>query len=246
MEPPRTGANILIVDDDVHLADAVSRYLARAGHHVSTVADGMAALRAFEAKDPDLIVLDLMLPGMDGWEVCRRLRECSSVPIIMLTARAGESDRVLGLRIGADDYVVKPFSLRELEARIEAVLRRSDLGRAAHADLLFDDGFLKLERDGWQVTREGELIHLTATERRLLFALAENEGRVLSVSDLLRIVWGPGYGDQENYVKLYVWRLRQKIEPDPKRPAYVLTERGIGYRFRLFNANEQTHPAEEG
>lgn len=232
MEPVRTSAKVLIVEDDAHLVDAVSRYLVRAGHEVCTAHDGQMGLEVYEREKPDIIVLDLMMPGMDGWEMCRRVREVSSVPIIILTARASESDRVLGLRIGADDYMVKPFSLRELTARIEAVLRRSDLTRAAHGAVLFDDGHLRLERDGWQVSRDGENVHLTATERRLLFALAQSEGRVLTVAQLLRAVWGDGYGDQENYVKLYVWRLRQKIEPDPHAPRYIETERGLGYRFR--------------
>jgi DNA-binding response OmpR family regulator len=225
-------ATLLVIEDDVHLADAVSRYLSRGGYRVKVAYDGMAAMRMFEEETPDLVVLDLMLPLMDGWEVCRRLRAVSPVPIIMLTARASESDRVLGLRIGADDYVVKPFSLRELQARIEAVLRRAGITRELLAQVVYDDGLLRLERDGWQVVREGKVLSLTATERRLLFALAESAGRVLSVESLLRMVWGPSYVNQENYVKLYVWRLRQKIEPDPGRPAYIRTERGIGYRFR--------------
>jgi DNA-binding response OmpR family regulator len=227
---PSPVASLLLVEDDAHLADAVSRYLSRGGYGVRIAYDGQAALRLFEDTTPDLVILDLMLPLMDGWDVCRRIRAVSSVPIIMLTARASESDRVLGLHIGADDYVVKPFSLRELQARIEAVLRRVKTSPEGQA--IYDDGYLRLEREGWQVIRQGKPVALTATERRLLFALAESAGRVRSVETLLRTVWGPGYADQENYVKLYVWRLRQKIEPEPTKPAYICTERGVGYRFQ--------------
>ena len=225
------AAMLLLVEDDAHLADAISRYLTRDGYRVTLAHDGVAAMRMFEADEPDLVILDLMLPLMDGWDVCRRLRAVSPVPIIMLTARASESDRVLGLRMGADDYVVKPFSLRELQARVEAVLRRAAKARELPGRPVYDDGFLRLERDGWQVLREGRALHLTATERRLLFALSEAADRVLSLDELLRAVWGPGYVNQGNYVKLYVWRIRQKIEPDPARPTYIRTERGLGYRF---------------
>jgi len=227
--PP--GAVVLVIEDDVHLADAVRRYLASAGFRVSVAYDGAAGLRAFRELAPDVVLLDLMLPMMDGWEACRRLRAESSVPIIMLTARASESERVLGLRSGADDYVVKPFSLRELQARIEAVLRRSELTRAVVARVVFDDGYLCLDREGWQVSRDQRLISLTATERRLLFTLAESAGRTQSTEHLLRSVWGAGCDQQSNYVKLYVWRLRNKLEPDPRRPRYILTDRGLGYRF---------------
>ena len=234
-EPPSTTAatagRLLVVEDDVHLADALSRYLARAGYEVLVAHDGQAALRTFESQPVDLVVLDLMLPQVDGWDVCRRVRSASRVPIIMLTARSAESERVLGLKIGADDYVVKPFSLRELQARIEAVLRRVGVTRDVMGRIVYDDGFLRLEGDGLQVLRSGVTVPLTATERRLLFALAQSPGRVHSVRSLLQAVWGPGYVGQDNYVKLYVWRLRQKIEPDPHAPTYIRTERGLGYRF---------------
>jgi DNA-binding response OmpR family regulator len=223
--------HVLLIDDNVQLLDAITKSLERSGYAVSKAHDGIAGLERYQQVSPDLIVLDVMMPGMDGWEVCRRLRETSRVPIIMLTARANETDKIMGLRMGADDYVAKPFSLKELEARIEAVLRRVHMKPPAGDDLLYDDSHLRLETAGLQVLIAGEALQLTATERRLLFALAESPGRVLSVDQILRQVWGAEYEGQTDYVKLYVWRLRQKLEQDPSKPTYIRTERGLGYRF---------------
>ncbi len=223
--------SLLLIDDDARLTEAIARYLRHGGYAVETAPNGRCGLQRFRQEQPDLIVLDVMMPGMDGWEVCRRLRETSRVPIIMLTARASESDRVLGLRMGADDYVDKPFSLKELEARIEAVLRRAYMVPPVEDNVLYDDGTLRLEMNGMQVIGNGEAINLTATERRLLFTLAERAGNVLTPSQILHQVWGPEYDGQADYVKLYIWRLRQKVEPDPTEPIYILTERGQGYRF---------------
>jgi two-component system KDP operon response regulator KdpE len=224
---------LLLIDDDKRLTDAIALYLRRSGYTISVAHDGPSGLSSFHDAQPDLIILDVMMPGMDGWEVCRRLRQSSDVPIIMLTARADETDRVIGLRLGADDYVGKPFSLKELEARIEAVLRRSarPAGAVGEAGPLHDDGFLRIDKVGMQVKREGEPLDLTATERRLLFALAEQPRQILSADAILRRVWGPEYVGQSDYVKLYIWRLRQKVEPNPSQPVYIRTERGLGYRF---------------
>ncbi len=243
----KSETRLLLIDDNVQLLDAITKSLERAGYAVSTAFDGASGLERFSQLRPDLVVLDVMMPGMDGWEVCRRLRETSRVPIIMLTARANETDKIMGLRMGADDYVAKPFSLKELEARIEAVLRRVHMAPPSGEDLLYDDGILRLETAGLQVLIEGEALNLTATERRLLFALAENAGRVLSVEQILRQVWGPEYEGQTDYVKLYVWRLRQKLETDPSDPVYIRTERGLGYRFvpqESRQAAEDAAPAE--
>jgi two-component system, OmpR family, KDP operon response regulator KdpE len=226
-EPTR----VLLVDDDVRLTDAIARYLTRSGYAVSTASDGASGLERLQHEHPDIVVLDVMMPGMDGWEVCRRVRAASHVPVIMLTARTDESDRVMGLRLGADDYVGKPFSLKELEARIEAVLRRTYMAPPSRTGVLFDDARLHLEPAGYQVLVNGAPVDLTPTERRLLFTLAENADRVMSPEQLLRRVWGPEYQAQGDYVKLYVWRVRQKIEPDPADPTYIRTERGLGYRF---------------
>ena len=227
-----SSTKLLLIDDDVRLTEAIARYLQRNGYRVEIANDGLTGLERYHETRPDLVVLDVMMPGMDGWDACRRIRDCSNVPIIMLTARASETDRVLGLRMGADDYVDKPFSLKELEARIEAVLRRTHMVTHSKGErLLYDDGYLRLEIDGMLAIRDGQALNLTATERRLLFTLAASAGRVLAPQQILHQVWGPEYEDQADYVKLYVWRLRQKVEADPSNPTYIRTERGLGYRF---------------
>jgi DNA-binding response OmpR family regulator len=222
---------LLLIDDDIRLTDGIARYLRHAGYRVEVANDGFEGLERFRQVEPDLVVLDVMMPGMDGLELCRRLHEQSQVPIIMLTARGDETDRVHGLRLGADDYITKPFSLKELEARIEAVLRRARAVPGTQEDVLYDDGMLRLESRSMQVLRAGNSLGLTATERRLLFLLAEQPGKVFSPEQILRQVWGPEYEGQTEYVKLYVWRVRQKIEPNPEQPGYIRTERGLGYRF---------------
>jgi len=223
-------ADLLIIDDDARLTEAMAIYFRRFGYTVEVAHRAVEGIERFQAAPADLVILDVMMPGMDGWEACRKLREIATVPIIMLTARDSETDRVMGLRMGADDYVGKPFSLKELEARVEAVLRRSRQAPAGKS-VLFDDGHLLLEAASLRVRSEGEAVSLTATERRLLFTLAEHHGRVLSIDQILRLVWGPEYVGQSDYVKLYIWRLRQKVERDPSRPVYIRTERGLGYRF---------------
>lgn len=222
---------LLLIDDNQHLLEAIATALESSGYAIDTAENGEAGLARFAERAPDLVVLDVMMPGLDGWEVCRRLRESSRVPIIMLTARDSETDRIMGLRLGADDYVGKPFSLKELEARIEAVLRRARMAPPSDEEQVYDDGRLRLEPAGMQVLVNGESLGLTATERRLLFTLAERPGSVISVEDILRRVWGQEYAGQTDYVKLYVWRLRQKLEEDPSAPSYIRTERGLGYRF---------------
>ena len=222
---------MLIIDDDAKLVQALELYLSKAGYEVITAADGLEGLQEMYAHRPDLIILDIMMPKMDGWKACRRIREVSDVPIIMLTARGQEYDKVKGLKQGADDYVAKPFGLKELAARVEAVLRRTRLPPPAEGAVLYADEELVIDSERWEVSRGGEPLELTATERRLLFYLVDNAGRVLTHRQLLERVWGPEYIDEVDYVKLYIWRLRQKIEEDPSQPRYILTERGIGYKF---------------
>lgn len=225
-------AKLLLIDDDVTLLKALEIYMTRAGYEVFTAGHGADGLKQLFALRPDLVILDVMMPQMDGWETCRRIRELSTVPIIMFTARGQETERVTGLRLGADDYVPKPFSLKELEARIEAILRRT----MSHGDsdtprVLYVTDDLVIDSERWEVRRNGERVDMTSTELRLLFLLAENAGRVLSHRQLLEKVWGPEYVDNVDYTKLFIWRLRQKIEPNPGQPRYILTERGIGYRM---------------
>jgi DNA-binding response OmpR family regulator len=222
---------LLVIDDDHNLVEAIELYLNRVGYDIVTAADGLQGMQQMYSQRPDLIILDVMLPRMDGWETCRRIREISDVPIIMLTARGQESDRVMGLKLGADDYVAKPFSLKELEARVEAVLRRTRLAPPDKGRILYADDELVIDSERLEVSQRGERVQLTGTEQRLLFYLAENAGRVLANEQILEAVWGAEYVNEVDYVKLYIWRLRQKIEEDPQQPRYILTERGIGYRF---------------
>jgi two-component system, OmpR family, KDP operon response regulator KdpE len=227
-----TKASLLLVDDDVTLLKALEMYLARSGYEVHTAGTGLEGLRQLYALRPDLVILDVMMPQMDGWEACRRIREMSTVPIVMLTARDQEHERVKAFELGVDDYVSKPFSLRELEARIEAILRRVQSQRPSDQPrVLYVTDDLVIDSERWEVRRNGERLDMTSTELRLLFYLAENAGRVLSHQQLLEKIWGPEYVDNVDYTKLFVWRLRQKIEPDPTHPKYLLTERGIGYRM---------------
>ncbi len=224
-------AHILLIDDDEMLTKALEAYLMRAGYHVNIANNPLEGLDKSSALQPDLVVLDIMMPQMDGFEVCERIRSTSTVPIIILTARGEEADRIRGLKQGADDYVPKPFSPRELGARIEAVLRRTSLDSSAHsARTIVADG-LTIDAERWEVKRDGKRLDMTPTELKLLFYLSGNAGRVLSHRQLLEEVWGPEYADELDYTKLFIWRLRQKIEPDPSQPRYILTERGIGYRF---------------
>ncbi len=229
MEPK---AKILLVDDDATLVRALEIYLSRAGYVVHSALNGLEGLRQLFTQRPDLVVLDVMMPELDGWETCRRIREMSTVPIIMLTARGQESERVTGLRLGADDYVCKPFSLRELEARVEAILRRTQEQNGPQDErVMYVTEDFVIDSEHWEVRRDGERVSLTSTELRLLFYLASNAGRVLSHQQILEKIWGPEYVDNVDYTKLFIWRLRQKLEPDPTCPKYILTERGIGYRM---------------
>uniref|UniRef100_UPI0035E3FCA7 response regulator n=1 Tax=Thermomonospora cellulosilytica TaxID=1411118 RepID=UPI0035E3FCA7 len=223
---------ILVVDDDPTVADVVMRYLVRDGHRVRCVTDGREALAAARAEPPDLVVLDLMLPGMNGLEVCRRLREESAVPIVMLTALGEETDRLVGLESGADDYVTKPFSPRELALRVRSVLRRvrggpapagRDGGRLADGDLVVD-------LDAHEARLGGALLSLTAREFDLLAFLMRHPRRAFTRDELLEQVWGWSFGDSST-VTVHVRRLREKIERDSTAPRRIVTVWGVGYRY---------------
>jgi DNA-binding response OmpR family regulator len=221
---------ILVVDDEPIVTEVVQRYLVREGFRATVVRDGPSALAAAESESPDLIVLDLMLPGLDGLEVCRRIRAGSRVPIIMLTAKDEESDKILGLGLGADDYVAKPFSPRELVARIQAVLRRAATTPPAPGDQLRYGG-LKISPGGRVVEVGGRNADLTAKEFDLLYFLARHAGQVFSREQLLDQVWDYHFAGDASTVTVHVRRLREKIEPDPVRPRYVKTVWGVGYKF---------------
>ncbi len=223
------ATRVLVVEDEPTVADVVVRYLERDGHDVEVAGDGPAALRAFDDFRPDLIVLDLMLPGLDGVDVCRRIRSVSNVPIVMLTARAGEADRLAGFDFGADDYVTKPFSPRELAARVEAVLRRT--GRAEEGSDVLHHGDLRIDRRGRTVTTRAGELRLTAREFDLLLVLAAHPRQVFTREQLITAVWDHDTETEENTVTVHMRRLRAKLEPDPSRPRYLKTVWGVGYKF---------------
>ncbi|CAN5193603.1 response regulator transcription factor [soil metagenome] len=226
-------AQVVIVEDDKAVSDVVARYLALEGFDVTTIADGRKAVEYIYAQPPDLVVLDIMLPGMDGLEVCRRIRDKAPVPIIMLTALGEESDRVMGLDLGADDYVTKPFSPRELTARAKSVLRRAQGPLAAITSDMpgpLKAGDLEVDLRSREVRVHGALAALTAKEFDLLAFLMMRPRQVFTREDLLEKVWGYTFGD-DSTVTVHVRRLRGKIEPDPARPVHIQTVWGVGYRF---------------
>ena len=222
-------ARVLVVDDDVTVREVVVSYLRAGGHDVVEAADGADALRSMRTQPADLVVLDLMRPGIDGLEVCRRLRATGDVPIIMLTALGAEADRVVGLESGADDYVTKPFSPRELVLRVDALLRRA--GEQSRPETgCVTDGNLVVDSGRHEVTLAGRVLSLTSREFDLLRFLVTNPGTAYSREDLLQQVWGWSFGDQST-VTVHVRRLREKVERDPKRPARLVTVWGVGYRW---------------
>ncbi len=225
---------ILVVDDEPDLVHAVRLYLEMEGYLVFAASNGYEALEKVRDKLPDLVVLDVMMPEMDGFETLKRLREVHHTPVIMLTVRGEEADKVRGLQMGADDYVTKPFSQRELLSRIQAVLRRAEMPPLVAKTQVKVDEELIIDFDRNEVVVQGRKLSLTPTEHRLLYHLVSNPGRVLTYETLLAKVWGYEYREEQHYVRLYVNYLRQKIEPDPTHPKYVLTERGLGYRFLDF------------
>jgi two-component system KDP operon response regulator KdpE len=222
---------VLIVDDEPNLVDAIRLYLEMEGYVILTAMSGREAIEKLRDLLPDLIILDVMMPGMDGFETLREIRKASNVPVIMLTARGEEDDKVRGLRLGADDYVAKPFSQRELSTRVQAVLRRAETPPLVAKTTVEVDDDLTIDFSRAEVFLKGQRVQLTPTEYRLLYHLASNPGRVLPYETILSRVWGMEYREEEHYVRLYVNYLRQKIEPDPGKPKYIMTERGLGYRF---------------
>jgi DNA-binding response OmpR family regulator len=220
-------ATVLVVEDEAEIAALLRSYLERDGYRVLTAADGEAALRQIEDDVPDLVVLDIMLPRLDGWEVLRRLRTLATVPVIMLTARDQEEDKVRGLELGADDYVTKPFSPREVAARVRAVLRRN---RHEGRDLL-QVGDLTIDFRAREVRRQGEVVRLTPTEWRLLEVLAGHPGRVFTRMQLIDRVYGYTFEGFERTIDAHIKNLRQKIEPASREPRYILTVYGAGYKF---------------
>jgi two-component system, OmpR family, KDP operon response regulator KdpE len=223
---------ILVVDDEPHLVDLLTSILEQNDYSVIEAGSGREAIAKAREFMPDLILLDVMLPGMDGFETLKELRQVTNAPVIMLTVQANEADRVRGLELGADDYIAKPFSHRELVSRVKAALRRAGMAPTVSSDgVIKIDDRLSFDLDKREVIVDNQSIKLRPTEYRLLAQLVKNAGRLLTHEALLTRVWGREYRDDTQLLRLYITYLRQKIEPDPAHPRYILNERGLGYRF---------------
>jgi two-component system KDP operon response regulator KdpE len=229
---------ILVVDDEERMVRFIRLNLEHDGFQVFEAFNGKQAIDQIRSNLPDIVLLDVMMPDMDGFEVLGMIRESNTVPVIMLTAKGEEEDRVHGLEMGADDYITKPFSPRELVSRVRAVLRRTEMTGASTHGLIEVDDRLKIDFDRHEVWVEGDLVKLRPTEYRLLYHLVQNAGWVLTHDQILTKVWGYEYRDEPHYVRLYINYLRQKIEKDPANPKYILTERGVGYRFIDFRRDK--------
>ncbi|GAP20079.1 response regulator transcription factor [Leptolinea tardivitalis] len=239
---------VLVVDDEERMAHFVRLNLEQDGFQVVEAYRGLDAIQKMRDSMPDLILLDVMMPDIDGFEALQMIREFSSVPVIMLTAKGEEEDKVRGLELGADDYITKPFSPRELSSRVKAVMRRAEMGTASPTHEMIDvDEHLKLDFGKREVWVDGKIVKLRPTEYRLLYHLVQNAGWVLTYDQLLAKVWGYEYRDEPHYVRLYINYLRQKLEPDLANPRYIFTERGVGYRFVDFKREKNSQKlSEEG
>lgn len=230
---------ILVVDDEKRMVRFIQLNLEQDGFQVITAYNGEQALEQVRTQLPDLVLLDIMMPDIDGFQVLEKIREVNTVPVIMLTAKGEEDDRVKGLELGADDYITKPFSPRELVSRIKAVLRRTKTFQEDQEDVIEVDDRLTIDFSRREVWVEGEKVDLRPTEYRLLYHLVKNAGWVNTHEQLLTKVWGFEYQDEPHYVRLYVNYLRKKLEEDPSDPQYILTERGVGYRFVDYKRDEE-------
>jgi len=231
MDESFKNKTILVVDDEERMARFIRLNLEHDGFQVVEAYRGVQALQQYRDSLPDLVLLDVMMPDIDGFEVLSMLREISTVPVIMLTAKGEEDDRVRGLELGADDYITKPFSPRELVSRVRAVLRRTESGSNDSQDVIEVDEHLKIDFSRREIWLDGKLVKLRPTEYRLLYHLVKNAGWVLTYDQILSRVWGYEYRDEPHYVRLYINYLRQKLEKDSSNPVYILTERGVGYRI---------------
>jgi DNA-binding response OmpR family regulator len=231
---------ILVVDDEERMVRFIRMNLEHDGFQVTEALNGKEAIQKLRDVNPDLLLLDVMMPDLDGFEVLQAIREVSNVPVIMLTARGEEDDRVRGLELGADDYITKPFSPREMVSRVKAVLRRTESASGSMHGLIEVDERLKIDFDRREIWLDGKLVKLRPTEYRLLYHLVQNAGWVVSHDQLLQKVWGYEYRDEPHYVRLYINYLRQKLEKEPANPIYILTERGVGYRFVDFRRQRIT------
>lgn len=222
---------ILIIDDEPILVELIQFNLEEEGYEVSTARNGQEGMRLFYTNRPDVVILDLMMPKLDGYEVCRRIREMAETPIIMLTAKGREEDVIKGLDLGADDYLTKPFRVGILLARVRAVLRRARAEPTLIEGPTYSDGYLSIDLEARRVTVDDKIVKLTPTEYKLLALLVRNKGRLLEFRTMLQQVWGFEYIDEIDYLRVYIWHLRRKLEPEPKKPIYLINELNVGYRF---------------
>jgi DNA-binding response OmpR family regulator len=230
MDSENSSKRILVVDDEQQIVKVLQAYLEKAGYRVLTAMDGKVAVRTFQQQQPDFVILDLNLPGMDGLDVCRALRRESNVPILMLTARVEEADRLIGLELGADDYVVKPFSPREVVARVRTILRRAGADPAAAAEVIIASD-LVIDLNGHSVARANQAVELTRTEFEILVTLARQPKRVLSRMQIMEQAMGDSFEGYERTIDAHIKNLRNKLEPNPKQPTYIHTVFGVGYKF---------------
>jgi two-component system KDP operon response regulator KdpE len=237
---PRDPKRILVVDDEPRMIDFIRMNLELEGFQVLEARNGLDALEIIRTKLPDMVILDVMMPQVNGFDTLRMLREFSSIPVIILTAKSEEDDKVQGLELGADDYVTKPFGPRELSSRVRAVLRRAEMPSTPTQAVLEIDDYLSIDFNQREVIVNGERVKLRPTEYRLLYHLVENAGWTVPHEQLLAKVWGYEYRDEAHYVRLYVNYLREKVEEDPSNPRYILTERGVGYRFVDFRKTQES------
>jgi len=224
---------ILIIDDDPSFTQIVQHGLTCEGYQVITARDGQEGIRLFFECQPDLIILDITMPRLNGYQVCQRVRDIADTPVIMLTALGNEEDIIKGLELGADDYLTKPFRTGELVARVQATLRRSRTTVILPKNLSYQDGHLFIDLETRRIEVNGKLVKLTPTEYKLLELLVKNKGRIIGTQQILEKVWGFEYIDDVDYLRVYIWHLRRKLEPDPKNPIYLLNEQFVGYRFEV-------------
>ncbi|MDK2805363.1 MAG: hypothetical protein PWR08_1880 [Thermoanaerobacterium sp.] len=227
---------ILAIDDEEKILDVIKAYLEREGYSVFTETNGANAINAFKRLTPDLVILDLMLPGLSGEEICSKIRAVSKVPILMLTAKVGEDDKVYGFSIGADDYLTKPFSPRELTMRVKAILRRTKDDMALNDIFSFNDGDLVIDTRSYEVKKSGKIVNLTPNEYKLLTVMAQNPNKVFTRGELIEKVMGYDFEGFDRTIDAHIKNLRQKIEDDPKNPLYIKTVYGAGYKFGEENA----------
>ncbi len=226
---------ILLIEDDVEFINLTRTWLHNAGFEVFTAGDGVEGMRRVYSSRPDLVVLDANIPKMDGWEVCRRIRDMSDIPVLMVTVNGQKSDRLKGFTLGADDYLTKPVDFHELIARAQAILRRSKLVNIENKPITFNNGDIEIDWGSRQVWVRGERVKLSPTEFKIMSCLIKNRGWIVTHEQLLEKAWGPNYVGDKSFVKLYIRYLRQKIEQNPHKPQIIMTERGVGYYFAMQN-----------